>query len=122
VPSQIFFKKEYNGTSNSGATADSVIYVWPVPDATTATNIDLYVVIQRPLLDFNASTDLLDMPQEWYEAVRLNLAYKIAPEYGCPATEYDRLTTEAKAALELALAWDTEQTSIYFIPNMAHRA
>lgn len=122
VPSQIFFKKEYNGTSNSGATADSVIYVWPVPDSTTATNIDLYVVVQRPLLDFGATADVLDMPQEWFEAIRLNLAYKIAPEYGCPAMEYDRLTSEAKAALDLALAWDTEQVSLYFSPNLGYRA
>lgn len=117
VPTQIFYKRQYDGSSNQGATADSTIYVWPTPDATTATNVDLYLLIQRPLLDFNASTDHLDMPQEWYEAVRLNLAYKIAPEYGVPATDYDRLTKEAKDALDLALAWDTERVSIYFMPN-----
>lgn len=121
-PSMIFYQREYNGSSNQGATADSTIYVWPVPDSTVAASVDLYVVCQRPLLDFNAATDNLDMPQEWYEAVRLNLAYKIAPEYGFPMGDYDRLRDEAKAALDLALAWDTEQVSVYFMPNMDFRA
>jgi hypothetical protein len=117
VPSKLYYDAAYDGSSNSGATAVGTIYLWPEPDTTTATNCTLYLVYQRPLLDFNATSDVLDMPQEWYEAVRLNLAWKIAPEYGMPVSEYDRLGKEAKEALDLALSWDTEQTPIYFQPE-----
>lgn len=116
-PTQLYFDATYDGSSNQGTTATDSIYLWPVPDSTVATTYTLYFIYQRPLLDFNASGDALDMPQEWYEAIRLNLALKIAPEYGLQASDYDRLNREAQDALELALEWDTEQVSVYFAPD-----
>jgi hypothetical protein len=116
-PTQLYYDAQYDGASNSGTTATGTIYLWPLPDSNTASYCTLVVVYQRPLLDFNATADVLDMPQEWYEAVRLNLAWKIAPEYGMPVSEYDRLGKEAEAALNLALSWDTEQTAVYFQPE-----
>lgn len=116
-PSQLYYDGTYDGLSNQGANAKGTIYIWPLPDTVSAANCTLYVLYQRPLLDFNAAGDALDMPQEWYEAVRLNLAYKIAPEYGMQSSDYDRLKEEAKDALALALNWDTEQVSIFFSPN-----
>lgn len=117
-PSQLYFSRDYLGDgSNSGATAKGTIYLWPTPDTTSAANYTLYLRYQRPLLDFNASADALDMPQEWYETVRVNLAYKIAPEYGMQRGDYQDLKEEAKDTLELALEWDTEQVSIFFKPN-----
>lgn len=116
-PVKLYYDGTYDGATNKGATATGTIYLWPKPDSTTATNMPLYFRYQRPLLDFNVSTDALDMPQEWYEAVRLNLAYKISPEYGLQVTDYDRLKAEAQDALTLALEWDTEQVSIFFMPN-----
>lgn len=118
-PNVLYYDRAYEAGPNDESTALGQVYLWPLPDSTTATNCTLYLIYQRPLLDFTASTDTLDMPQEWYEAVRLNLALKIAPEYGMQSSDYDRLTIEAKNALELALAWDTEQVSIFFQPVMA---
>ena len=116
-PVQLYYDAEYDGSSNQGSTSKGTIYLWPLPDTTTATNCSLYLIYQRPLLDFNAAGDALDMPQEWYEAVRLNLAYKLAPEYGVQASDYDRLKAEAQDALSLALNWDTEQVSVFFAPE-----
>jgi hypothetical protein len=116
-PVQLYYDAAYDGSSNSGTTAAGTLYIWPTPDATTATNCTIKLLYQRPLLDYNASTDVLDMPQEWFEAIRLNLAWKIAPEYGLPVSEYDRLGIEAKDALNLALSWDTEQTPVFFQPE-----
>ena len=118
-PTQLYFEAAYDGSTNQGATANDTIYLWPVPDSTVASTYTLYFIYQRPLLDFGASTDALDMPQEWYEAIRLTLAAKIAPEYGLPLGEYDRLVREARDALTLALEWDTEQVSVYFAPDTA---
>jgi hypothetical protein len=116
-PVSLYYDRAYDGAANKGASSVGNIYLWPLPDTVTATNCTLYLLYQRPLLDFNASADALDMPQEWYEAVRLNLAYKLAPEYGMQASDYDRLKVEARDALELALNWDTEQVSIFFAPD-----
>lgn len=116
-PTQLYFDATYDGLSNQGTTATDSIYLWPVPDSTAASTYTLYFIYQRPLLDFNTSSDVLDMPQEWYEAVRLNLAYKIAPEYGINVQDYNSLKAEAKDALELALDWDTEQVSVFFAPD-----
>ncbi len=116
-PTGFYYDAAYDGSSNQGTTSNGNLYLWPVPDSTTAINYDLYFVYQRPFLDFNASTDNLDMPQEWYNAVRLNLAMAISSEYGMPVTEYDRLVKEAKDALDLAMSWDNEKTSIFLQPN-----
>lgn len=113
-PNVLYYDRAYEAGGNDEATAVGQVYLWPLPDSTTATNCTLYLIYQRPLLDFTASTDTLDMPQEWYEAVRLNLARKIAPEYGMQSQDYKELKEEAKEALDIALAWDTEQVSIFF--------
>lgn len=116
-PTQVYFEAAYDGSSNQGSTATDNIFLWPVPDSTVASTYTLYFIYQRPLLDFNAGTDVLDMPQEWYEAIRLNLASKISTEYGIQASDYDRLKAEAQEALTLALEWDTEQVSVFFAPD-----
>ena len=117
VPSCIYFDATYDGSSNQGSTSTATVYVWPEPDTAAATEYDVILVYQRPLLDFNASTDELDMPQEWYNAVRLNLALALAPEYGMPVMDQDRLKVEADAAKELAMGWDREKTSLFIQPN-----
>lgn len=116
-PIVLYYDRAYDGATNAGATSLGQVYLWPEPDSTTATNCTLYFIYQRPSLDFNASSDALDMPQEWYEAIRTNLAYKIAPEYGLQAQDYRELKHEALETLELALSWDIEQVSIFFQPN-----
>jgi hypothetical protein len=116
-PVYLYYDAAYDGLTNQGATAVGTINLWPVPDTNTITNLTLYTIYQRPLLDFNSSADALDMPQEWYEAIRLNLALKISTEYGIQAQDYDRLKVEAKEALELALNWDIEQVSVFFAPD-----
>jgi hypothetical protein len=116
-PVILHYDAEYDGSSNQGTNAKGKLYLWPEPDSNTATNLKLFFRYQRPFLDFNAATDELDMPQEWYNAVRLNLAKAIAPEYGYPIMDYDRLVKEADEALELAKSWDTEKQSAYFMPD-----
>lgn len=116
LPVSLYFDAAFTGGTTVAASIAN-ISLWPEPDSTTATNKRLYLVYQRPFLDFQASTDNLDMPQEWFNAVRLFLAYSIAPEYGMPMIEYDRLKAEAMEAKILAMSWDREKTSLYIMPN-----
>ncbi len=42
----------------------------------------LELIYQRPIEDFDSTANTPDFPQEWYEALKYNLAIRIAPEYG----------------------------------------
>lgn len=115
VPVQLFYDPEYDrDASNSGANAKGKIYVWPTPDSTIVTNYDLYFVYTRPLQDFNATSDTLDFPQYWFNAVKWNLAYQMSFDYGIPIEDKNKLEKLAKESLDLALSFDTDQESVYF--------
>lgn len=117
TPTQLFYDPEYDGASNKGANAKGKLYLWPYPDANAAAFKTLKFLYQRPLEDFDATSDDIDMPQEWFNALRLQLALSIAPEYGMPVMEYDRLKGEAEEWFELAKSWDTEQDSLFLMPD-----
>lgn len=115
IPNQLFYDPEYDrDASNSGANAKGKIYIWPQPDATVITNYDLYLVTQRPLQDFNAVSDTFDFPQEWFNAIKWNLAYQLSFEYGTVAEKQDRIKKLAEDTLELAKSWDIDPASSFF--------
>ena len=115
---QLYYDPEYDRDgSNSGANAKGKIWVWPIPDATILADYDLYMVCVRPIADFNAKTDALDFPQEWFNAVKWNLAYQLAFEYGIPVEILDRLEKRAKEELDLVLSFDTDPAPIFFQPD-----
>jgi hypothetical protein len=118
TPVSLYYDPAYDGASNVGTTSKGTIYLWPIPDATAAAEYTLQFLYQRPLEDFDATSDSIDMPQEWFNWLRLELAKTISPEYGMPVIEYDRLVKETEIALELAKSWDTEFESVYFQPDL----
>lgn len=114
----LYYDPTYDAATNSGSTSTGTVYLWPTPDANAAAEYTLKFLYQRPLEDFDATSDKIDMPQEWYNVLRLELAVSIAPEYGMPVTEYDRLVKERDYYLELAKSWDVEQNaSVKFHPD-----
>lgn len=117
-PTSLFYDPEYDrDATNSGANAKGKIYVWPQPTSTEVTNYDLYMVVQRPLQDFSATTDTLDFPQEWFNAIKWNLAYQLSFEYGTVVEKQDRIRKLAEETLELAKSWDVDQTPVFFQPE-----
>lgn len=90
------------------------LYVWPVASATAVTDYTLDVVYQAPMEDVDTSTDNLDFPQEWLEAITYGLAERLAPRYGVTEQERYLLKKEAKAARDLAKDYDWEEGSVYF--------
>lgn len=118
VPTCIFYDPEYDlPAGNSGASAKGRIYLWPVPDTTIATNYNLLFVYTRPIQDFSVVGDSIDFPQEWYDAIRWNLALSLCPAYGVPAVTWDRVRAMAKEAKDLALSWDTDRASSTISPS-----
>lgn len=93
------------------------INIWPAPDAYSATNRQIWFVYQRPFDQFNASTDTPDFPQIWIEPLIYSLAHRLAPEYGLPLSERDKLNEEANALITNALSFGTEEGSFYIQPD-----
>jgi hypothetical protein len=91
-----------------------VIKLWPTPDSATPT---IYIVYQNPTEYFNASTDTMDYPEEWYHAIVYGLAVRLAPEYGIPLPDRQLLMKEADLYLARALSFGDEDGSIFFQPN-----
>lgn len=85
----------------------ATVYVWPE----TSINSDYLVMwVQKTLDDIDASSNDLAFPQEWYRALRYQLAAELAAESETPLGVWDRLNVLAMKYLDEAEAWDTEHT------------
>lgn len=93
-----------------------VLKLWPTPDS-NSTNSTIYLVYQAPSEYFSASTDTMDFPEEWYNAVVYELAVRLAPEWGVPLNDRGLLMKEAKMFLDRVLDFGTEDGSIFFYPD-----
>ncbi len=120
APSCLFYDPEYSvPDTNTGANAKGRIYLWPTPDTAVATQYDLYFVYTRPIVDFSGLTDTLDFPQEWFNAIKWNLALALSFQYDVPIMKMDRIRSMAKETLDLALSWDRELVSVTISPAMS---
>lgn len=103
----------YYEPKNSSGT----IYFWPAPDATFAANNSIEIIYQAAMQDMDVGNEDVDYPNEWYRALILNLANDLAPKYGIGIQERELLKIEADGALELAMSYDVEDTSVFFQPD-----
>lgn len=126
TPIRVISREEYNRFGLKTATGNSVnvyydpqldngtIYVYPL--ASTGT---LLLEVEYPTMDFSASTDEPDFPQEWFNALRWNLAKELAMSYGVSPTRYGTIKNNAEQELATVEDWDTEfPQSTYFTPYM----
>lgn len=93
-----------------------VIQLWPTPDATATANSTITIVYTRPTEYVSTSTDTLDVPEEWYNAIIYNLAVRLAPEWGIPLPDRQMLAREAKDILDRAVESGYEDASLFFQP------
>lgn len=96
---------------------NGTLYIWPEPDSNAASEYTLEMVFQTPIEDIDAGTNDFDVPQEWYEPLRYNLAYRLGQEYGAPIPFLDRLRRDALGMLDLVLSWDQESGSLFLEPD-----
>lgn len=108
-------KHEY-GVSGPGTFAYGLVNLYYPADATNATNCTISIRYQRPVNNLDATTDQLEFPQEWFDAIKYNLAIRQAHLYGTPQLEYDRINALAKDLKEDAMAFDTEDSSLFLYP------
>lgn len=118
--SEIFGQSSSTGTPTQyhyePTLSNGTLRVWPTPDATAASTWTLKLLVQSPIEDMDNSTDDFDCPQEWYEAITMNLAYRLSSRYPLPIEEKRLLRADSEKALQLALGFDVEE-SIYFQPD-----
>ena len=93
------------------------ITIWPAPDQYTATNRVIYFVYQRAFDQFNSATDTPDFPQVWLEPLIYSLAHRMAPEFGLPLSEQDKLNEMANTLIQNALSFGTEEGSFFIQPD-----
>jgi hypothetical protein len=100
----------YDPQLNSGT-----LSIWPVPPSDTTDVLKITYI--RSLEDFDTASDTPDCPQEWIEAIALNLAVRIAPKYGKALSKVNPdLKENAMIALMEMRLWDTEAARISVVP------
>ena len=126
VPLIELSRQEYNlmgqpsaqGTSNSyyydPQLIQGVLYLYLTPDANPNTVV---LTCQRPLADAINSTDSLDFPIEWQNALRYNLAANLIDDFDVPEGKANRITMKAQKMLDDMLDWDQENASTFFTVN-----
>lgn len=123
TPLRMYSRQEYFDLSNKTTKAkvtqfyyepkltNGKLYIWPAPNGVSDV---LKFSYYRPLEDFDTTTDNPDFPQEWLEAMKYNLAVRLAPEYGIDIQQRQWLKIEASEYLADVLTWDAADESVYF--------
>lgn len=107
-------KTRSNGTTTTYAfdpqLGNAVLYVWPPMSAASHT---IFLQCDMPIEDMDASTDDLELPQEWYQALKWSLAAELAAEYSQDLSFVSFLTQKAEMERQRVLDFDIETTSIF---------
>jgi hypothetical protein len=112
-PSQLWY--DVPG-SISGTEIQGTVYLYVTPDASFASSNTIRFIGVRPLMDFDASSDVLDFPTHWINAVKWGLAAELAFEYGVGLSERQQLVQKADREKALALSYGTEEGHVLIQP------
>lgn len=127
TPIRTISKDDYNRYGFKSATSTTVqmhydrrvnvghLYLYP-----TLANADklLYIEFESHIEDFSASGNDYDLPQEWGETLKFNLALRLAPEYEVPEEKFRMIQGLAEATLIQVLGYDQEVPgSVSFGPD-----
>lgn len=96
------------------------LYIWPVPASVTTES--LRWTYDRSIEDMDAAANEPDVPQEWYDAVVLNLAASLAgPTFPTEPGLQQIIEARAQRALDRAMYFDRETASVSFSLDMSGR-
>lgn len=124
MPLTILTQNDYNRLSNKSMAGrpthfyydykDSygLLYPWPIPNAD---GISLVLTYHQYFDDMDSRTDRLDFPQSWWEAVKWNLALRLAPEFGRQVGP--EIVSLAQTTLKDAREAAFEEGSVLFTPS-----
>ena len=126
IPMELTSREDFNTlpTTNTGSPIKinyqpfvnyGIVSFWPTPTSSNTSTVTL--VYQRPYQYFTTSTETMDFPEEWYNAIIYTLAVRLAPEWGVPLPDRQMLMQEAKMYTEDALMVGQEDASFYIMPE-----
>lgn len=89
------------------------LYIWPTADASLGT---LKFTYRRVVMDMDAGSNNIDLPQEWIEAIVYNLADRLADDYGIDAP---KVSAKAMAFYQVVRSFNVGEGrgSISFAPD-----
>jgi len=92
------------------------LYVWQ-----TASSVNDFVrfTFERPLEVVTLSTETIDFPEEWQEAIIYNLAARLTDEYDTPPMKMQSVNAKAVQFLDDLLGWDEEMDSLNLQPDFS---
>lgn len=93
---------------------NGIVTLYNVPQDSTGV---LHVVAQRPIQDFNLSTDNPDFPPESYHMLKWNLADEIMLDYGVKPHIMQIVSGKAMFLRTSFIDAEQEQCSLYFYPS-----
>lgn len=108
TPSEICNQYHYSPKVSNGT-----LYVWPRP-TTGASRIQ--ITYERIIEDLDNIDDNFDFPGEWLEPLTYQLALRIGPAFG-KDQRMQVIAVMASQMLDNMKNWDTEITSIRFVPD-----
>lgn len=110
--------KDSTGTVNQftyrPALSQGELLLWQV--ANSVNNIFRFNYV-RPSTVYTETTDVLDMPSEWYMAYKWAIAADIGPSYGLSDARQLVIEARAQASLNEVLDHDTEESSLLLQPD-----
>lgn len=99
----------------SPQTTYALLYLWPVPDNSLDT---LNISYTRVIDSMDSTSNTADIPVEWLNCITLNLACLVAPAFGISLSKtMPDLPEMAKLSLAEMRSWDSEEGSIYIVPD-----
>lgn len=127
VPVNIISREQYNRFGSKSSPGQG-IQLYYDPQANTGyiqtypsfVDVSQYLVIEftKPIEDITGSTDDYDLPQEWGEALKFNLAVRLAPEYDVPMEKFKQISALAELSLGLVKGYDVESPAgVTFQPS-----
>lgn len=124
IPVEPWSRQEYMEQTDKGSRGTVVnwyyqrkisngeLYVWQVASsAKSLLKFDIYTQLSV----YTSESDDLNMPEEYFEAVRWAIGAALGPEYGVKIDRQAVLEGKATAALEQALDFDVEHDSVSFV-------
>ena len=87
-------------------TTNGRMFVWQVE---TVLSTRIVFTGRIPIQDFVYTDNTPDFPQEWFDALHFNLAWRMAPAYKIDAKQYGMLKEQAGVTLADANDFDREQ-------------
>jgi hypothetical protein len=91
--------------------------MWPAPDVGAVSSYTFNIVSQKPFDVFTASTETIDLAEEWQLAMVYKLAHVLADDYQLPLEDKTYLGKQAETYISTAQGFGTEDTSSYFYPQ-----